>query len=170
MFAESAQVVALDYFLKPGFIYVPTKPAVISTVLGSSVAVCIYDKKNKFGGMANFQLPYIDDHAKTTARYGNVATLTLIRMLLHEGVKRKHLEAQLFGGAYINNISPRNIGRENIEVARKILAHKRIRLVSEDIGGAKGRKVVFNTHTCDIAVLRVDNLRKGDWFPYEEKR
>jgi chemotaxis protein CheD len=45
-----------------------------------------------------------------------------------------------------------------------------IRVVSEDTGGEKGRKIVFNTGTNEVAVLKVDRLRKGDWYPYEGDR
>jgi len=159
-----------DYFLQSGFIFVPAKSTDISTVLGSCVSVCLYDKKRKAGGMNHFQLPFIDEKPKATARYGNVATFALINMLLDDGSKIKNLEAQIFGGAFNPKISVYNIGRENIKTVRNILTKKRIRIVSEDIGGEKGRKIVFNTHSGEVAVLKVDNLRKGDWYPYESDR
>jgi len=170
VFDETNNAVAVNYFLAPGYIYISTEPAVISTVLGSSVAVCLYDRKRKIGGMAQFQLPQIKDPKKTTARYGNVATLTLIRMMLEAGAKIKHLEAQLFGGACKKDLSNRDIGKENIKAARRVLKGKKIRIVSEDIGGEKGRKVVFHTNTCEIAVLKVEKLRQVDWFPYDNDR
>ncbi|MFW5811032.1 MAG: chemotaxis protein CheD, partial [Thermodesulfobacteriota bacterium] len=86
------------------------------------------------------------------------------------GSKPRNLEAQIIGGAYNPGISGKNIGRENIQVARKLLARKRIRIVSEDVGGEKGRKVVFNTHTNEVAVIKVEKLRTADWFPYEGER
>ncbi len=46
------------YFLEPGYIFMTKKPTVISTVLGSSVAVCIFDPKRKIGGMNHFLFPY----------------------------------------------------------------------------------------------------------------
>ena len=159
-----------DYFLRAGYIFVATKPTAVSTVLGSSVSVCLHDRKRKVGGMNHFQLPYIREKYVATAKYGNVAVITLIRMMLHDGSKIKNLEAQILGGAYNPGISQKNIGHENIIVAKKILAKERIRIVSEDVGGGKGRKIVFNTHTSEIASLKVDKLRKSDWYPYENDR
>ena len=52
-------------------------------------------------------------------------------------------------------------------ISRKILAKQGIPVVSEDVGGRKGRKIVFNTQTNEIAVLKVGHLRKADWYPYE---
>ena len=48
--------------------------------------------------------------------------------------------------------------------------HKKIAIVSEDVGGRKGRKVVFNTNTNEIGVLKVEKLRVMDWYPYENTR
>jgi chemotaxis protein CheD len=159
-----------NYFLEPGYIFLAEKPTVISTVLGSCVAVCLYDRKRRLGGMNRFQVPEVHDKKQATAMYGNVATLTLVRMMLEGGSKRKHLEAQILGGAHNPKISPENIGFANIRAARKILTREKIAVTSEDVGGEKGRKVVFNTETCEIAVFKVDRLRQSDWFPYEGSR
>ena len=160
----------LNYFLNPGYIYLATRPGTISTVLGSGVSVCIYDQKRKLGGMNHFQLPFISDKRQATALFGNVATLTLIRMLIHDGSDPKHLEAQILGGASNGAAEPQPIGRENVRVARSILKREKIPIVSEDAGGKKGRKVVFTTATNEMAVIKVDKIRSGDWYPYDRKR
>jgi chemotaxis protein CheD len=167
---ETNSLIAGNYFLQPGYIYVTEKPMIISTVLGSSVSVCLHDRKRKTGGMNHFLLPSIHDRGKTTARYGNVATLALIRMMLNSGSKIKHLDAQVFGGALDPKTSTRDVGRENILLARQILAKQRVKIVSEDVGGQRGRKIVFNTHTNEVALFKPDRLRKGDWYPYEASR
>jgi chemotaxis protein CheD len=156
------------YFLEPGFVVVPAGPTVISAVLGSGVSICLYDRKRKVGGMNSFQLPLILEKGKTTTRYGNVAVLALIRMMVADGSRVKHLEAQIVGGAHNPELSHQNMGRENIRIARRILAREKITVTSEDTGGSKGRKIVYSTHTNEIAVLKVEKLRKSDWFPYED--
>ena len=155
------------YFLQPGYIVVPDQSVSISTVIGSGVSVCIYDRKKRFGGMNHFQLPYMVTKGKTTAIYGNVSTIALIKMMLVHECKKKHLEAQIFGGAYNPQKNDKDIGRENIEIARKTLLKNNIPVISEDVSGAKGRKIVFNTRTNEMAVLKVDNLRDADWYPYQ---
>ncbi len=162
--------IPIHYFLESGSIFLAAKPTVISTVLGSCVAVCLFDRKRKIGGMNHFQLPLVKEKHLATARYGNIATVTLVRMMTDNGSRPKHLEAQIIGGAYNPKISGKNIGPENIQVARKLLAKNRIRIVSEDIGGEKGRKLVFNTNTNEVAVIKVEKLRSADWFPYEGER
>ncbi len=167
---ESQKLVERDYLLKPGYIYLPEKPTVISTVLGSSVSVSLYDKSLKKGGMNHFLFPMVENREKTTALYGNVAVHTLVRMMVESGSAIKNLEAQLFGGAFNSKHSQRNIGRENFITARSILARKRIKIVSEDVGGELGRKIVFNTSNYEIVILKVERLRTSDWYPYKGDR
>jgi chemotaxis protein CheD len=167
---SSSALTPADYFLEPGFVVMPSSPTVISAVLGSGVSICLYDRKRKVGGMNSFQLPLIRERGKTTTRYGNVAVWTLIRMMVEDGSKIKHLEAQIVGGAHNPELSHQNMGQENIRVARRILAREKIAVASEDVGGSKGRKIVYSTHTNEIAVLKVEKLRKSDWYPYEDDR
>lgn len=159
-----------NYFLKPGYIFLPETPHMISAVLGSGVSVSIYDKKHHRGGMGLFLYPFTAEKDKATALYGNVATLILVRMMLHSGSKKKHLQAQIFGGGFCREISKEDIGRRNIDTARRVLARNAIPVISEDVGGEKGRKLIFNTTTNTVAVLKVDSIRSADWYPYENNR
>lgn len=155
------------YLLHPGYIVIPDRFVSISTVIGSGVCVCLFDRKNRIGGMNHFLFPYMSVKGKTTAVYGNVATMALINMMLAHDSKKKDLEAQIFGGACNLKKSDKNIGKENIEIAKKILLRQKIAILSEDVGGEKGRKVVFNISSNEVAVLKVDSLRDADWYPYE---
>ncbi|MCK5164908.1 MAG: chemotaxis protein CheD [Desulfobacula sp.] len=170
MTQTSEKPVTRDYFLRPGYIYLPDRPTTISAVLGSSVAVSLYDRSHKTGGMNHFLFPYVETREKTTAQYGNIAVLTLIRMMGANGSDISNLEAQIFGGAFNPEYSKRDIGKDNLKTARHILAGKKIKIVSEDIGGELGRKIVFNTGTYEMVVLKVDRLRESDWYPYSGDR
>ena len=170
MAAEETEITPQNYFLQPGYIYVSQTPVLVSTVVGSCIAVLIYDRKHQAGGINHFRYPFTRDHRQATAVFGNVATVALINMLIENGAQIKHLEAQIIGGAFNPDVSTQDVGRENIRVARRVLARKAVRVVSEDVGGRQGRKVVFNTRTNEVAVLKVDRLRLGDWAPYEEDR
>ncbi len=161
--------VSTEYFLKPGFIFVAVRPTVISTVTGSSVSLCIHDRKQKIGGMNHFIYPFADKKMQTTAEYGNVAITCLLRMLLNNKCKLKNLEAQIMGGSYNQKLSTEHIGQKNIAIVKKIL-DRRVSVVSEDVGGKKGRKVVFNSATGEVAVFKTDNIRESDWYPYINDR
>ncbi|GBC60038.1 chemotaxis protein CheD [Desulfonema ishimotonii] len=162
--------VPVNYFLEPGYIFIASEPTIISGVIGSGVSVCLFDRKKMFGGMNLYQFPYVRERQKATARYGNASTPTLIRMMLNNGSDIRHLEAQILGGAYNRKISHDNIGQENIMAARKFLHRNRIAVTSEDVGGEKGRKVIFNTSNNEVAVMKVDRIRACDWYPYENHR
>ncbi len=167
---ENSSLTPVKYFLKPGYVFVSVKPTVISAVVGTCVVVCIYDTKRKVGGMNNYQLPNITEQDKATARYGNVAIFALTDMMLKDGSKIKNLEAQIVGGAVNRELDTENIGVLNVNIAKNILKKKNIRVVSEDVGGEKGRKIVFNTSTNELAILKVDTIRDSDWYPYTEER
>ena len=166
---ENSTPTVQNYFLEPGYLYLPSTPTIISTVLGSSVGVSIYDKKRNVGAMNHFLYPSTDDRAKATGVYGNVATMALVKMLVDRGSNIRHLEAQLLGGAFDPKVCEKNVGFENTGVAKSILLKKGVRIVSEDIGGRIGRKIMFNTLNGEIVVIKVENLRSGDWYPYNRR-
>jgi chemotaxis protein CheD len=161
-----------DYFLRPGYIYVPGEPTLISTVLGSCVAVCLWDRERRYGGMNHFLYPFVRDPYRATAKFGNVATRALIRLLLQGGSRKEQLESQIFGGSHPENNGGEGVkvSNENIEIARRILTTSGIPIVSQDVGGTRGRKLVFNSSTNEVVVVRVDRLRDSDWYPYEGSR
>lgn len=167
---QTRHIAVADYFLRPGYIYMPDKPTAISTVVGSGVAVCVYDKKRRIGGMNLYKLPVSKNDQSPYPIYGNIATKALVIMLLKQGSKRRHLCSQIFGGAFNPEVSDRDVGRENIAMARQILHRMGITIVSEDVGGALGRKIVFNTLTSDVAVLKTGEVRRSDWYPYQSDR
>lgn len=167
---KSNSLIHTNYFLEAGYLFLSTKSTVVSTVLGSSVSVCIYDRKRKVGGINHFQFPFTGEKNQATARYGNVATIALVRMMVNDGSGIKHLEAQILGGAHNRSVSTKNIGLKNIMAARNVLTREKIRIVSEDVGGEKGRKIIFNTDVSEIAVIKVEKLRNKDWYPYEDHR
>lgn len=156
-----------NYLISPGYIYLPESQTKISAVLGSCVSITLFDKKIKIGGMNHFLYPEIEKGDSPRSIYGNVAIKTLIKMFLHAGSKRKNIEAQIFGGAFNREISVMDVGKKNIDCAKKILIKERINITSEDTGGNRGRKVIFDTMTNEVVVIRVDKLRQTDWFPYE---
>jgi chemotaxis protein CheD len=152
------------YYLEPGYIYCSREQAQLQTVLGSCVAVCLWDEKLKFGGMNHFLLPSTRDPEKATAQYGNVATVELVKMMEKAGSRRHDMRAQILGGAVPPGLGGPDIGRENTEVARALLKRRAIQVLSEDTGGNMGRKVVFDTGTGHLMVLKVHQLRETDWM------
>ncbi len=138
----------------------------MSTVVGSCVAVSIWESKKEIGGMAHFLYPFTGDRRRATAQYGNVAVKYLVAMFLEQGGKVKNLRAQIFGGALMAPVDCIRIAKENVQMARKILRSHHISIASEDTGGNMGRKIVYNTQRNEAIVYKVNTLRQGDWYPY----
>lgn len=161
-----------EYFLKKGYIYIPDAPTLISTVLGSGVSVCLWDRKRQRGGMNYFLYPKPDHHADARSLYGSVATIALIKFFKEDGSEIEDLEAQIIGGAVPIDAPSEYIlvAKDNVTVARSVLGRYAIPIVAEDVGGNKGRKVVFNTFTNEVAIVHVDRIRQEDWYPYQGDR
>lgn len=155
-----------EFFLLPGYIFFNAEPSLLSTVLGSNVAVSLWDQKKKLGGMANFLYPSTKSSQSATSQYGNVAVQHLINMFLEEGTKQKDIKAQIFGGSTREAKECMQVARENILVAKKTLMKFRIEVISEDVGGLMGRKVVYNSFNNEAIVYKVSDLRNSDWYPY----
>ena len=83
-------------YLHAGQLHVASAPTAITTVLGSCVAVCLFDPVARVGGMNHFLLPlHVDrDH---TARFGTVAVPQLVEAVLRAGASRGALAAKVFG-------------------------------------------------------------------------
>lgn len=156
-----------EHYLRPGYIFLSRESSVISTVLGSCVAVSLWNSKKKYGGMAHYLYPFASSAKEATAQYGNAAISYFVRMFLEDGSDRRNIEAQIFGGATLQR-SPmcERIARENIKIARNVLKRLKIRVVSEDVGGALGRKILYNTFSNETVVYKTKRIRRGDWYPY----
>lgn len=135
-------------FLHAGQIFVSTDPASITTILGSCVAVCLWDPMTRLGGTNHFLLPLRASGAEAAERFGNLATEQLIDRLLQLGARRRFLQAKVFGGACVLEAFRKrdsHLGHKNVEAALQVLADGRIPVVARDVGGQRGRKLVFQT-------------------------
>lgn len=133
-------------FIHVGQIHIDVAPKAISTVLGSCVAVCLYDMTLGIGGMNHYLLPFWNGNGLQTPKFGNIAIPKLIETMMAKGSTPKTMEAKIFGGALINMgvNDAMMIGQKNILVARDILKEYAISIVAEDIGGQNGRKIQFD--------------------------
>ncbi|MCX6271088.1 MAG: chemotaxis protein CheD [Bacteroidetes bacterium] len=124
----------------------------ITTVLGSCVSVCLYDKVRKKGGINHFMLPYWNGQGLASPKYGNIAIEKLIQQMTAIGCNKKDLVAKVFGGANVlnENYSVYNIGRRNVDLAMKMLSAHGIRVESSSVLGFRGRKIIFDTYSGEV--------------------
>ncbi|WP_033921493.1 chemotaxis protein CheD [Sphingomonas sp. 37zxx] len=119
---------------------------VISTLLGSCVAVCLQDPESRVGGMNHFLLgePGKDDDIRQAdlQRYGVHAMELLINALMRKGASRSRMRAHLYGGANII-AGLGSIGANNAAFARRFMETEGIAIGHCDLGGTHARRVEF---------------------------
>lgn len=134
-------------FLLPGEYCVSRSPINISTLLGSCVAVSLYNKKLKFGGMNHYMLPKSPDPHPKSTRYGDYSNELLIKFMKKGDANSANIEARILGGGHVvgHLHSGDGIAKANIEMARGILKKHDIKIIKEDVGGTFGRKIYCQT-------------------------
>lgn len=124
--------------------HVTSDPDVLlTTILGSCVALCLRDTRMGIGGMNHFLLPE-GAGAGTDAgrRYGAYAMELLINDILKMGARRESLEAKLFGGGRMFN-ALRDVGASNADFAEKFMRDEGIPVVGGSLRGSGGRRVQY---------------------------
>lgn len=144
------------HFLYPGTIFAVPLAHQISTVLGSCVAVCMWDKAAHIGGMNHIMLPLWNGEGLATPKYGNIAIEKLMDKLKRIGCRRENLVAKVFGGANIAGTGQEVflIGDRNIILAVQMLEDFKIPVVAKDVGGRVGRKIIMNSSTGVVLVCK----------------
>jgi chemotaxis protein CheD len=138
--------------LMQGDVRCSATPAILTTVLGSCVAVCLWDKVRGVGGMNHFVLPG-DRMGEKSTRYGDVAIDELQAGLLRLGCRMADLQAKVFGGAAVLPFAGgETVGSNNVRLALDRLSRDRIRIVAQRTGGILGQQVRFHTRTGDAFV------------------
>ncbi len=135
----------------------------IMTLLGSCVAVCLWDPALRLGGMNHFMLPRKAVH-RTTADIdvllcGDYAMEALLNGMLARGARRQRLQAKAFGGgAVVAALTHTSIGRQNAEFAREWLEREKIPLVASDFLGRWSRKLIFDPASGDAFCRRGEEV------------
>jgi chemotaxis protein CheD len=136
-------------YLHAGHVLVSRDPCRVTTVLGSCVAVGLWDPTTGIGGVNHFLLPERLANGDASPRFGNIAVRALIDGVTAAGARRSWLQAKLFGGACVLRAFRNggwHLGSKNVDVARRILRDERIPVAAEDVEGTRGRKLIFQTH------------------------
>lgn len=152
-------------FIHVGQIHVDNGSIQISTVLGSCIGVCLYDKKLGIGGMNHYLLPFWNGNGLQSLKFGNISIPKLIEAMMEKGAKTDSIEAKIFGGASINfSTCNQNmlVGEKNILVAREVLSDYKIKIVAEDVGGNSGRKIQFNLENGKVLLKYTAKSNFGD--------
>jgi chemotaxis protein CheD len=148
-------------FLYPGQLIVTKNAMEINTILGSCVSVCLFDCIRCIAGMNHFLLPVNDRVGGDIEKYGDTSMKFMLDKMLSIGSMPDTIVAKVYGGAELLTYknSSFNIGRKNIEAALDFLCKHKIRIITRDVGGASGRKIIFNTLTGNVRLTEVTSSK-----------
>ncbi len=153
-------------YLQTGDCFLGVQPTLVTTVLGSCVAVTMCAPKRQIGAICHAFLP---DSAKFSGRakdpqicrYVDTAVESMLSSLMRLKIAPEDLVVKVFGGATgIMNTDRCNtygIGTSNVEATYKRLADHGITVKRSATGGCQGRKLMFLTHTGDVWIKMLHN-------------
>ncbi len=145
-------------YLKPGELVITGELVMVTTVLGSCVSVTMFHPRTGAAAICHGMLPnggksdsfkYIDSSLRYMVGYFDSLKIT-----------RKEIQVKLFGGADMFNsvqsgVRNLTVGWQNISAATRCLDEYGLVPKVSDVGGCKGRKLVFKTDTGAVFVKKM---------------
>lgn len=145
----------IDIFLQPGDYWFGGADTRIRTLLGSCVAITLWNAKQRLGAMCHIMLPQraptkIQDGLD--GRYADEAVALMLKDIKRAGCRPHDFEAKLFGGGSMLSLSAIDgiLPERNIEAAKKLIHHTGWSLTAEHTGGWGSRQVRFDIATGDV--------------------
>jgi chemotaxis protein CheD len=135
----------------------------VTSGLGSCVAIVLYHARSKTAALAHVLLPDVEYAREpiNPAKFASTAVPLLVAEMRRAGAMGP-LIAKLAGGARMFGSllsSGVNMGERNVEASRKALAAAGIPILGEDVGGEHGRSIHVDAAT---GQMRVHSLQRGD--------
>lgn len=154
-------------FLSPGTLFCAPASSVVSTVLGSCVAVCLWDTHQHVGGMNHYVLP-LRMQELPSPRFGDVAIDQLLHGMTQLGCRVGRLQAKIFGGAEVLPFGAKGdtVGHQNVRIALEVLQRHGIPILTRCTGGHSGMLIRLYSETGDVAVHRLAAAHLEDRVPF----
>jgi len=135
------------------------QPTAVQTVLGSCLAVCFHAPSRGIGAIFHAFLPRSTDFSDSPElapyKYVDTAIATVMAAFKKLRVAADDIEVKLTGGATALVHEHTGIGRRNVAAAREVLAGLGLRVVRSDVGGVKGRKIIYLTGSGKLFTCQV---------------
>jgi chemotaxis protein CheD len=159
-------------YLKPGEVHFGDEPSRVVTILGSCIAVIMYHRHTRIGAICHAIMPtYVATKKKRppsedVLQYVDSSVEWMLKRFEKIGISPKDLDVKIFGGSEIFYDSKKyetsiSVGRKNIEAAMKTIHEQNLKLKAWNVGGNKGRKVIFNTNTGEVFTKFVTKVEQG---------
>lgn len=146
--------------LRAGQFYASREPCVITTVVGSCIALALWDSQARIGGLTHLVIPPLDD-AEEVTRFGAQAIDLLVCAMMKEGADRLRLAATVVGAARLLTIDEgeASVAQRTLRFIRDFLRRDGFPLRLDDTGGDAPRRVSFETDTGHTMVRPVKPTR-----------
>ena len=138
---------------------------IITYALGSCIGITFYDPAIKLGGLLHIMLPNRSDpNDPKIYKYADSGIREMVRKLSAFGMVKSRTVVRIAGGAKMFDIKGNtdfgNIGQRNAAMVKKILMEERMRITSEDTGGAYARTMLLNVDNGDVVIRTVGRPEK----------
>lgn len=152
--------------LPAGYLCLPAMPTRLCTIVASGVAVTMFDRARRFGGMGHYAY-HKRLNGKSTSVFAAPALVEMVNMFTAAGSRLRDLETFVYGGSDNPRAPGFDPGRSftNIRFGYEILEKLGVRVAGSDTGGRFARKLVFYTATGESMVAKVAAIRSEDWYP-----
>lgn len=136
----------------------------VTSGLGSCVALALHDPTTGIAGLAHILLPSAGFGGPSIhpAKFADTGVTLLAEEMRRRGASHQRIVARLAGGARMFAAllpSGINMGQRNVDATRKALYRLNIPVVAEDVGGEYGRSVRLVAAT---GAMTVRSLMGGD--------
>lgn len=133
----------------------------ITVGLGSCVGIALFDKTKNLAGLAHIMLPDSTQFNNITNqhKFADLAIPILLEKMEGQGANRRNIKAKIAGGASMFSFSDKSmimdIGARNSVAVKIALDKLSIPLLSEDVGGNKGRTMIFDAESGVVQIKTV---------------
>jgi len=144
-------------YLHPGQMCFCEQPSLVETVLGSCVAVTMWNARLRIGCICHAVLPRNRGSGEDPLKYVDSSIEEMLQILERNSSRRQDLVVKLFGGASMRRPVPnhKSVGSQNVETALELLRNQGFTVRTSDTGGTSGRKVLFYSETGEVFVKRI---------------
>lgn len=149
-------------YLQTGDCFLGVRPTLVSTVLGSCVAVTMCVPGRGIGAICHAFLPDSASFQNSArepqvCRYVDTALENMFSSLMKLRVDPQDIVVKVFGGATglmggAERTNLYDIGGRNVRAVRQWLMGHGLPIAKSQVGGCQGRKMHFLSHTGDVWV------------------
>jgi chemotaxis protein CheD len=120
-------------------------PQQMKAIVGSCIALALHHPRLNKGVMAHIVLPDSAGRPGAPGKFADTAIPRMLELFKELGVPAHSLTAKLAGGANMfANSGPLQIGDANTRAVAQALRTAGIRIMAQDVGGTRGRRVTFD--------------------------